>query len=229
MWRMGDFNRRRLADNNDAIGFGIGLHVGNVMFGNVGLQDRLTFSAFGSAVNEVTRLQNLTKKYPNQLIASKEFASYCGGNGWVTLGREKLAGVGRKLTVLSPEMTEAVMEEDDGGIEDQLRPDVRRRTVDAAPPRRRRKTATLRAGSKEASMKPSEMQHPTITSFCEPPRATCRCGRHRRVDKQGVVGADAVAAVSLRAAALMVREPRGCLGRPASVRRRGVGSGGARG
>ena len=51
-------------------GYGIGLHVGNVMFGNVGLQDRLTFSAFGRAVNEVTRLESLTKKYPSQLIAS---------------------------------------------------------------------------------------------------------------------------------------------------------------
>ena len=49
------------------------------MFGNVGLTDRLTFSAFGSAVNEVQRLQMLTKKYPHSLIASKDFASYCGG------------------------------------------------------------------------------------------------------------------------------------------------------
>ena len=49
------------------------------MFGNVGLSDRLTFSAFGSAVNEVQRLQVLTKKYPHQLIASKDFATYCGG------------------------------------------------------------------------------------------------------------------------------------------------------
>ena len=48
------------------IGYGIGLHVGNVMFGNVGLTDRLTFSAFGSAVNEVQRLQMLTKKYPQR-------------------------------------------------------------------------------------------------------------------------------------------------------------------
>jgi adenylate cyclase len=88
-----------------------------VMFGNVGLSDRLTFSAFGSAVNEAQRLQNLTKKYPNRLIASKEFATYCGGNGWVTLGREKLAGVKQKLTILSPDMTEAVLEEEDAGIE----------------------------------------------------------------------------------------------------------------
>jgi adenylate cyclase len=115
--RMAGLNARRMEQGQSEIGYGIGLHVGNVMFGNVGLSDRLTFSAFGSAVNEVQRLQNLTKKYPNRLIASKEFATYCGGSGWVTLGREKLAGVRQKLTVLSPEMIEVDTAEDDSGIE----------------------------------------------------------------------------------------------------------------
>ena len=47
------------------------------MFGNVGLKDRLTFSAFGAAVNEVQRLQELTKKYRHNVIASEAFAGYC--------------------------------------------------------------------------------------------------------------------------------------------------------
>ncbi len=86
------------------------------MFGNVGLNDRLTFSAFGSAVNEVQRLQTLTKKYPQNLIASEEFATYCGG-GWITLGKEKLRGVKEKLTVLHPDMTDIVASDDDGAFE----------------------------------------------------------------------------------------------------------------
>ena len=86
------------------------------MFGNVGLNDRLTFSAFGSAVNEVQRLQTLTKKYPQNLIASEEFANYCGG-GWITLGKEKLRGVKEKLTVLHPDMTDIVDSDDDGAFE----------------------------------------------------------------------------------------------------------------
>ena len=77
--RMADLNERRKQEGHGEIGYGMGLHVGNVMFGNVGLTDRLTFSAFGSAVNEVQRLQMLTKKYPHSLIASKDFAGYCGG------------------------------------------------------------------------------------------------------------------------------------------------------
>ncbi|WP_353643190.1 adenylate/guanylate cyclase domain-containing protein [Mesorhizobium sp. WSM2239] len=111
--RMADLNEERKQKGLAEIGYGIGLHVGNVMFGNVGLTDRLTFSAFGSAVNEVQRLQMLTKKYPHRLIASKDFATYTGG-GWVTLGREKLAGVKQKLTILHPDAADIEMSDEDG-------------------------------------------------------------------------------------------------------------------
>ena len=99
--RVAELNKERRSNGLNDIRFGIGLHVGNVMFGNVGLKDRLTFSAFGSAVNEVQRLQGLTKKYSQEVIASQAFASYCGGD-WTTLGEEKLRGVGQKVTVLLP-------------------------------------------------------------------------------------------------------------------------------
>ena len=103
--RMDALNIKRRAHGQDEIGFGIGLNVGNVMFGNVGLLDRLTFSVFGSAVNEADRLQELTKKYPDRLIASQDFANYCTGENWSTLGREKLAGIRNKVTVLAPEVS----------------------------------------------------------------------------------------------------------------------------
>ncbi len=112
--RMSDLNARR---KNDKLGYGIGLHVGNVMFGNVGLAERLTFSVFGSAVNEVQRLQNLSKKYPHHLIASKDFATYCGGDGWLTLGTEKLAGIRQQVTVLTPSLS-GVSSSDDDALQD---------------------------------------------------------------------------------------------------------------
>jgi adenylate cyclase len=99
--RMTLLNLRRRQENSEDIGFGIGLHVGNVMFGNVGLRDRLTFSAFGAAVNEVQRLESLTKKYPSTIIGSEGFVEYCGGE-WTKLGREKLAGVEQEVTVFAP-------------------------------------------------------------------------------------------------------------------------------
>ncbi|WP_442579471.1 adenylate/guanylate cyclase domain-containing protein [Mesorhizobium sp. ASY16-5R] len=114
--RMNALNEDRKRQGLSEIGYGIGLHVGNVMFGNVGLNDRLTFSAFGSAVNEVQRLQTLTKKYPQNVIASQDFAAYCGG-GWITLGREKLRGVKEKLTILHPDAADITEQDDDGSFE----------------------------------------------------------------------------------------------------------------
>ena len=111
----GDSYERRRAEGRTELGYGIGLHVGNVMFGNVGLNDRLTFSAFGSAVNEVQR-RCCTKKHPHAVIASEEFVSYCGG-GWVTIGKEQLRGVREKLTVLYPDATEIAETDEDAAVQ----------------------------------------------------------------------------------------------------------------
>ena len=99
--RVAALNKDRQARSLSEVRYGIGLHVGNVMFGNVGLKDRLTFSAFGAAVNEVERLQSLTKKYGTEVVASQAFSGYTGSE-WGTLGEEKLRGVRQRFTVVSP-------------------------------------------------------------------------------------------------------------------------------
>ncbi|MEF0941011.1 adenylate/guanylate cyclase domain-containing protein [Rhizobium sp. BR 362] len=99
--RVAALNKDRKTRGLSEVRYGIGLHVGNVMFGNVGLRDRLTFSAFGAAVNEVQRLQALTKKYSTEVVASQAFAGYTGGE-WVTLGEERLRGVRQRFTVVHP-------------------------------------------------------------------------------------------------------------------------------
>ena len=106
--RVAQLNADRHGKGLGLVRYGIGLHVGNVMFGNVGLKDRLTFSAFGAAVNEVQRLQALTKKYSREVIASQAFAGYAGGD-WTTLGEEKLRGVRQKVTVLHPAQSAVAM------------------------------------------------------------------------------------------------------------------------
>lgn len=99
--RMAQLNQKRKGEGLWDIRFGIGLHIGNVMFGNVGLADRLTFSTFGVAVNEVQRLEGLTKKYSGGIVASSAFANYCGGN-WIELGMEKLRGKEEEMLVFAP-------------------------------------------------------------------------------------------------------------------------------
>ena len=103
--RMGEANSQRTSEGLDEIGFGIGLHMGNVMFGNVGLPDRLTFSVFGAAVNEVARLEGLNKTYKTSIIASSEFTLRCQVK-WLELGTSKLRGVSHDMTVFTPDMTE---------------------------------------------------------------------------------------------------------------------------
>jgi adenylate cyclase len=114
--RMDELNAQRKNDGFGQIGYGIGLHVGNVMFGNVGLKDRLTFSAFGASVNEVQRLQELTKKHRHSVIASNAFAEYCGG-AWTMLGEEKLRGVAEAITVHAPDISTVYAAEEETGQE----------------------------------------------------------------------------------------------------------------
>jgi adenylate cyclase len=53
---------------------GIGLHVGDIMYGNVGSADRLDFTAIGPAVNLAFRLEDLTKELKRPVLASRAFA-----------------------------------------------------------------------------------------------------------------------------------------------------------
>ncbi|HXQ53432.1 MAG TPA: adenylate/guanylate cyclase domain-containing protein [Stellaceae bacterium] len=53
---------------------GIGLHLGSVMYGNVGAPDRLDFTAIGPAVNLAFRLEGLTKVLHRPVLASRALA-----------------------------------------------------------------------------------------------------------------------------------------------------------
>ncbi|MGB0684078.1 MAG: adenylate/guanylate cyclase domain-containing protein [Magnetovibrionaceae bacterium] len=57
------------------INFGVGLHAGTVVYGNVGAPDRLDFTVMGTAVNRTARLEGLTKKLGRPLLLSAEVAS----------------------------------------------------------------------------------------------------------------------------------------------------------
>ncbi|WP_120496500.1 adenylate/guanylate cyclase domain-containing protein [Kiloniella sp. EL199] len=72
--------------------FGLGLHVGNVMFGNIGLPDRLQFTTVGPAVNEVARLEALTKDLGRRILMSKEFAEIVGRK-CMPMGEHTLRGI----------------------------------------------------------------------------------------------------------------------------------------
>ena len=72
--RMAELNETRAGDGKAPLGFGIGLHVGEVMYGNIGVPERLQFTVTGAAVNEVARLEELTKTLARPVLVSRDFA-----------------------------------------------------------------------------------------------------------------------------------------------------------
>ena len=99
--RMAEVNAARRTRGEAPLEFGLGLHVGNVMYGNVGLVDRLSFSAFGAAVNEAVRLQDLAKTCRTPIVASADFVDYAGGD-WDALGETELRGFEHPVAVFRP-------------------------------------------------------------------------------------------------------------------------------
>jgi adenylate cyclase len=78
--------------------FGIGINIGEVMFGNIGVPSRLAFSVIGPAVNEAARIEALSKVRDRKILAGKEFANF-NPEGWQSLGEQKLKGVATPIEV----------------------------------------------------------------------------------------------------------------------------------
>src|SRR6201995_6215675 len=55
---------------------GIGVHVGDVMYGNIGSRPRLDFTVIGPAVNMAARLEALTKELGRSVLLSRAFAEF---------------------------------------------------------------------------------------------------------------------------------------------------------
>jgi adenylate cyclase len=70
-------NRDRRVEGRPEIRIGVGLHVGEVTFGNVGAAERLDFTVIGAAVNLAVRLEGLTKELQRPLLMSRAFAAAC--------------------------------------------------------------------------------------------------------------------------------------------------------
>ena len=100
-------NHRRAAESLPTTDMYLGLHVGEVFYGNIGSKDRLDFTVVGPAVNEVSRIAGLCRSVDQPLLISSAFASAIDEpkNLLVSVGRYALRGVGRPqdLYTLDPE------------------------------------------------------------------------------------------------------------------------------
>ncbi len=101
MDRMEVLNRERQAAGLDEVRYGIGLHVGEVMYGNIGAPQRLEFSVIGAAANEAARIEGLTKTLNEPVVVSQKIQSLHPGP-WRALGSHSLRGVTQPVPVYAP-------------------------------------------------------------------------------------------------------------------------------
>lgn len=80
---------------------GIALHLGRVMYGNIGGRARLDFTAIGASVNEVCRVESLCKELGVPLLVTGEFARALRRDDLVSLGAHALKGVSEPREILT--------------------------------------------------------------------------------------------------------------------------------
>jgi adenylate cyclase len=88
----------RRTENEDAIRFGLALHVGEVMYGNIGGGNRLDFTCIGPAVNLAARLEKVAAKLGQTIVASADFAGHFADE-FRRLGEHAVAGFAAPQTV----------------------------------------------------------------------------------------------------------------------------------
>lgn len=77
---MAALNERNNGTGRAPLNYGIGVHVGDVMYGNIGSQSRLDFTVIGPAVNMASRLEALTKHLGKPVLLSRAFADLVAGD-----------------------------------------------------------------------------------------------------------------------------------------------------
>jgi adenylate cyclase len=87
-------NRARVEASKTVAEVDLALHIGEVLYGNVGAADRLDFTVIGPAVNEAARIETLCEPLGRKVLVSAEFAAAAGScNGLQPLGHHRLRGV----------------------------------------------------------------------------------------------------------------------------------------
>lgn len=99
---MDHLDRNRAAEGLPPLPFGTALHVGEMLWGNIGTADRLDFTAIGPAVNLASRLEGLCKPLGRTVLASGAFAA---ATTWplTPLGEHRLRGIAAPCAVFTPQ------------------------------------------------------------------------------------------------------------------------------
>jgi adenylate cyclase len=106
--RVKALNEKRRAEERPITSVYVGLHIGDVFYGNIGSVDRLDFTVVGPAVNETSRIASMCRSVDRPVLISSTFAD-CLTDAerarLVSVGRFALRGVGqaKELFTLDPQ------------------------------------------------------------------------------------------------------------------------------
>ena len=94
-------NAERTQRREPPIQFGIGLHCGTVVYGNIGTASRLEFTVIGKAANEAARIEAQCKELGETILVSDTFAGHLD-HAWKSHGEFELRNIGHPIEILSP-------------------------------------------------------------------------------------------------------------------------------
>ncbi len=95
-------NEQNSKDGRQVLRYGIGVHVGDVMYGNIGSRRRLDFTVIGPAVNVASRLESLTKEIKRPVLLSGAFVEMASCQADMeSLGSFPLRGLGQPVDVFA--------------------------------------------------------------------------------------------------------------------------------
>jgi class 3 adenylate cyclase len=97
---MAHLNKARQAQGLPALAFGAALHLGDILWGNIGAADRLDFTAIGPAVNLVSRLEGLCRPLGRSVLISGALAAEATVP-LVLLGEHALRGIAAPCAVFT--------------------------------------------------------------------------------------------------------------------------------
>ena len=101
--RITTLNVERERTGLPVVGFGIGVHTGDVVLGTVGLPERSDYTAIGDTVNTASRMESLTKEFQVQTVFSSETAEHLdgGAGGLRPLGEAMVRGKAAAMRIFT--------------------------------------------------------------------------------------------------------------------------------
>ena len=132
-----ELNERRAAKGLPITDMYLGLHVGEVFYGNVGSTDRLDFTVVGPAVNEVSRIAAMCRSVDQPMLVSAAFADVGNNRGrLISVGRYALRGVSRPRNCsrsIQPRRFDVSPADDDRASDILASPEIRKAWPDCRP------------------------------------------------------------------------------------------------